>query len=124
MTTTTAHRTDRAAPIYERHTCEAGPLCEQMTAWLAENDAIGELAADPMNDYAGFVPDLPEPTTAECGHWACLGMTHEDCRACYAEAMDEYERELAARAACPLTARFPRHLPGMLVGCTEARVTP
>lgn len=69
-----------------KHTHLHGPECEQMAKYLKEQDYFGELVMDPMNDYAGFVPELPDPTEEECSHWSCLAMIYEDCIACEIEA--------------------------------------
>jgi len=69
------------------HTCPSGPICGEMAAHLADCEVIAEMAADPMNSYAGFTPELPEPEHQPCGHSSCLVLVfYDDCRACYVEA--------------------------------------
>lgn len=70
-------------PAHDHHN---GPVCEQMALHLADSDVIAEMAADPMNDYAGFVPELPEHEHDECKHYSCQVMIYEDCIACEIEA--------------------------------------
>jgi hypothetical protein len=67
------------------HTCLQGPICAEMAANLADELVIAEMATDPMNDYAGFVPELPEPEHQPCGHNTCLVLVYYDeCPACMA----------------------------------------
>lgn len=69
-----------------KHNHHNGPVCGQMAKYLDEQDYFSDLVNDPMNDYAGFVPELPEAKEDECKHWSCQVMIYEDCIACEIEA--------------------------------------
>jgi hypothetical protein len=76
-------------PEYE-HTCTYGPPCFQMHDFI---ETMTAYADDPISREYGIYPAGPEGVT-ECDHLSCLTLIHEDCRACFTEAMDAYDADL------------------------------
>lgn len=70
------------------HTCEQGPLCEQMNSYLDLMADADEAAMDPISREYGFYPAEPTGDEAPCEHWTCLGIVHAQCEPCQVEAME------------------------------------
>jgi hypothetical protein len=73
--------------VRENHTCEQGPLCEQMDHYLYVEAGYAE---DTISNYYGVYPDIP-PYITECGHQTCLGIVYSYCPACWHESMNEMD---------------------------------
>jgi hypothetical protein len=67
------------------HTCEQGPLCEQLSRYL---DVMGGYAEDPISRASGYYPDPPADVT-ECEHRTCHAIVYAPCEACTIEALSE-----------------------------------
>jgi hypothetical protein len=76
----------------EGHTCEQGPLCEQMTRYL---DLMSGYDADPMSRAYGHYPEPPADVT-DCEHWTCRGIVYGPCEQCQRDAMADYYRNAEA----------------------------